>query len=1340
MSITGRNDEWLSFVDISGPFVSSTVLQKVFPQGLEGRDSAQAKALRIAYEEWQDNPAAPGKQHAWIMHVLTAVLKYPVEQIVEGQTLPAGLEANVPEMGEILRPNFALVGPAGTDTAGQAQLLIVVYPAEQRLDKPVIGKHWKAAPTTRMMALLHGANVPLGLVTNGERWMLVYASRGETTGYATWYAGLWLDEPVTLRAFHSLLGVRRFFGVAADSTLLSLLKESANDQQEVTDQLGYQVCEAVEVLVQSFDALDKESNRALLNGVKPTTLYDSALTVMMRLVFLFSAEERGLLHLGKPLYDDNYAVSTLQEQLQEMADKYGEEVLERRIDAWVRLLATFRAVHSGIQHQDMLMQSYGGSLFDPDRYPFFEGRPVGSSWRSTPAAPLSVNNRVVLHLLNSLQRLRTKVGAAGMAETRRVSFLALGVEQIGHVYEGLLDHTAFRANEVILGIRSTRSKEPKIPLATLESLLAQGEDKLIEYLKGETGRSVSALRRELNVGSFLDVHKLLIAGAQDENLLNRLRLFSGLIGKDSFDRPLVVLPGSVFVTAGTTRRSTGTHYTPPSLTEPIVRYTLEPLVYAGPSEGTPREQWKLKSPKEILDLKICDMAMGSGAFLVQTCRYLAERLVEAWENEEKQHPDQVLISPDGKFSEGSPSERLVPAEAAERIAIARRVVADRCLYGVDINPMAVEMAKLSLWLLTVDANRPFTFLDHAFKCGDSLLGITSLEQLENFSLRPGGGKQQVFATLNLRQHIDDAKKKREMLELMPSDTPEQISAKAALYAEAEEAVAKLNAAADILVTVELKGLKGRAYESEREASVDHMTAHWAKGLNELQMYAHQRLKGRLCFHWALAYPEIIDQGGFDAFIGNPPFVGGRRIRESLGDAYRDILYQAYPNSSGNADLSAFFFRRAFNTLNVEGCFGLIATNTIAQGDTRETGLQQILDSDGMIYRAYRDRMWPGTAAVAICNVFVRRTLSALMQPVLDDEIAQTINSYLADDNSGHQPFQLGSNQGMSFQGSVVVGEGFILSQDEAESIIDTDKRNSDVICPYINGEDVNLRPDVSPSRYAINFYDWDIDKARSYPQPFAIIEQKVRPVREKVRREAHRKYWWHYGDKRPALYRAVRSMNNVLVCVAISKYLNFVFVNNGYIYNQRLFVFAFEDSGHFSCLQSSLHECWARTYASTLESRLSYVSSSCFDTFPFPQDVSVVRSVGEKVHEYRRSMAEQRQEGLTKIYNRFHEPHESDADIAELRFLHVEMDQAVTAAYGWQDIDLGHGFHETKQGVRFTISEAARREVLDRLLALNHKRHAEEESAQASQAATTPGKRGRKKPARSSNPTRSLFD
>ena len=1004
-SVSRQHADWLSLVEVSGPFVSLPVLMRTFPQGLDARDPVQAKALREAYEEWQDNPAAPGKQHAWLLHVITALLGFPSNLVVEAQSLPAGLEARMPEMGETLRPDLALVGPASTDSAGQAQLLIAAYPTEQALDKPVTCRHWKATPATRMMELLHGAGVPLGLVTNGEQWMLVYAPRGEVTGYTSWYAALWLDEPITLRAFHSLLGVRRFFGVAADGTLQALLKESASDQQEVTDQLGYQVREAVEVLVQSFDALDKESNRTLLKGVSASAQYDAALTVMMRLVFLFSAEERGLLHLGKPLYDDNYAVSTLQEKLQDVADQHGEEVLERRSDAWARLLASFRAVHGGIRHQDLLMQAYGGSLFDPDRYAFLEGRAAGSQWRSTSADPLSVNNRVVLHLLNSLQRLRIKGGAGGATETRRVSFRALGVEQIGHVYEGLLDHTAVRATEPVLGLKGTCSREPEIALDKLESLLAQGQDKLIDFLKEETGRSAPAIRRTLDEGGLLDEHRLLVACNQDEGLQTRLRPFAGLIRSDSFEQPLVVLTGSVFVTAGSTRRSTGAHYTPPSLTEPIVQHTLEPLVYVGPAEGLPRDEWKLKSPKEILSLKVCDMAMGSGAFLVQVCRYLAERLTEAWENEEVRHSGEVLITPDGEFSKGDSRERLVPADANERIAVARRVVADRCLYGVDINPMAVEMAKLSLWLITVDAHRPFTFLDHALKCGDSLLGITSLEQLENFSMRPGGGKQQAFSTINLWRHIEEAKKKRELLEIMPSDTPEQIFCKTTLHADAEQAVSKLMAAADVLVAVEMKGLKGERYEIERDATCDRMMACWAQGLPALEQFARLRLETRRCLHWALTYPEVLERGGFDAFVGNPPFVYGTLASTTLGVDYMKLLQDLSQPWHGKADLVVGFFKKAAQLIKDGGGVSFLATASILRGESLDAGIRHLRSSGLNIYFARSPFKWPGSANLEVVVTSFRRDWKS--KCLLDGLEVDSISDELKPNEASEKdPFEL----------------------------------------------------------------------------------------------------------------------------------------------------------------------------------------------------------------------------------------------------------------------------------------------------------------------------------------------
>lgn len=1337
-----HHSDWLSLVEISGPFVSLPVLLRVFSQGLEPRDPTQAKALRAAYEDWQDNPAAPGQQRAWVLHVLTTVLGYPANQVVEGQALPAGLEAKMPEMGETLRPDFALTGPAGTDTSGKAQLLISSYPAEQKLDRPVIGKHWKATPATRMMELLHGAGVPLGLVTNGEQWMLVYAPRGEITGYASWFGALWLDEPITLRAFHSLLGVRRFFGVADDSTLLALLKESANDQQEVTDQLGFQVREAVEVLVQSFDALDKDSNRILLEGVSPTAQYEAALTIMMRLVFLFSAEERGLLHLGKPLYDNNYAVSTLQEQLQEVADLYGEEVLERRTDAWARLLSSFRAVHGGVKHQDLLMQAYGGSLFDPDRYPFLEGRAAGSLWRKTTAEPLGVNNRVVLHLLNSLQRLRIKSSGGGAAETRRISFRALGVEQIGHVYEGLLDHTGVLAIEPVLGIKGPRNREVEIPLSKLESLLAQGQDKLIEFLKETSSRSSSAIRKSLGDGSLLDEHKLLVACGYDRALLTRLSPFARLIREDSFERPLVVLTGSVYVTAGTDRRSSGTHYTPPTLTEPIVQNTLEPLVYQGPPDGWPRAQWKLKSPQEILDLKVCDMAMGSGAFLVQVCRYLAERLVEAWENEEKLHPGQVLITPDGKFSDGSPSERLVPAEAAERIAIARRVVADRCLYGVDINPMAVEMAKLSMWLITVDANRPFTFLDHAFKCGDSLLGVTSLEQLERFSLRPDGGKQHAFATLNLKSNIDQAMEKRRALESMPSDTPEQIEHKLALFFEAEQAVAKLSAAADILLAVELRGSSDKIYEAERESAAENTLVHWSAGAENLRKFAASEVKNRHPMHWAISLPEIVARGGFDAIIGNPPYLGGKRISFRLGEQLFQFLKGSVGHAIATTDLCVFFLLRSASLLRSKGCLGLVVSDIVRQGDSRVTGLEKLLSDQFSVFRAVSSTDWPGSAGVKVSHVHLFKAKWG-GKNILDNQEVKAISSYLRlESEVKGTPFPLLFNSAICFTGHYLMGQGFVLSNEDAEKLIASNSRNSEVIFDYIRGDDTNNCPTLLTGEKVINFGIRTLEECqRDYPECLDRIERLVKPERALIKPRNEREHWWRYARARPTLEKAISALDTVLVQPFTAKFVIPTFVPARSVFAHPLVVIADDSPARFAVLQSTIHLLWVWEYCSTSLNLLRYTASDVLETFPFPSPLesNILNSVGHRYISHRDSIRKARNISSNEIYNEFHDSKKMGSDIKELRALHVEMDCAIAAAYGWNDFDLDHAFIESKQGVRFTLADTARRQVLDRLLTLNHERHVEEEAEAKANATLASAKRGREKSVLH-NPTLGLFE
>jgi len=1286
MSVAREHNEWLSLVETSGPFLSLPVLQRVFPQGLEKRDPDQARLLRQAYEEWQefqDGGRRDAALHrAWAGFILRNMLEFPDEVLAEGQSLPQALKAEVREHGETLRPDLAVLDPGGGQ---RPRLLIQILPPEQNLDKPLAGRHWKASPSTRMMELLHAADCRLGLITNGEHWMLVNAPRGETTGFASWYAHLWLEEPLTLRAFLSLLSARRFFSVPENETLEALLAESATDQQEVTDQLGHQVREAVELLIESLDRADQDKQRGLLSDIPDERLYEAALAVMMRLVFLFCAEERELLPVDDPLYSENYAVSTMQEELRHAAGQHTEDVLERRFDAWRRLLAVFRAVHGGVRHDRLNLPAYGGHLFDPDRYPFLEGRPAGSDWRTSRADPLPVDNRTVLHLLEALQFLQVPVPGGGPAERRRLSFRALDIEQIGHVYEGLLDHTARRASGVVLSLKGSQSKnerkEPEIELGGLERLRERDEDRLIEFLRKQTGRSAAALRNDLARPPALEgreQHRWLAVCGNDPEVLGRVRAFAGLVRESSFGRPVVFLPGSVYVTSGTSRRTSSSYYTPRSLTEPVVQYTLEPAAYEGPAEGKPPEEWKLRPPRELLELKICDLACGSGAFLVQTCRYLSELLVEAWgrvEERRKAAGEAPPITPYGEPSQGAAGESLIPAEAGERLIYARRLVAGRCLYGVDKNPLAVEMAKLSLWLITLDKGRPFTFLDHAIKCGDSLLGVSGREQMETFHLLPrlANERQKRFEFWEniARAAVRTADEKRRRLEAFPVVSLEELGRKERLLAEAEEAAGLVRIVCDLLAGAAMDAVRktGRGLEAvvdEFEAARDGLfTAYLSQYADANTLSAQDAIRNlsplaaklldegkppdeppRRPFHWPLEFPEVFTgRGGFDAVVGNPPFMGGKKITGPLGKDYRDYLVQFLANGhKGHADICAYVFLRAAGLVHERAGFGLLATNTIAQGDTREVGFDQLTAAGCVIPRAVPSRKWPGGANLEVAQVWVRR--DGWKGPyVLEDRNVEGITAFLTTPGAvTGKPYRLAANKDKSFQGSIVLGMGFVLEPEEAEQLIEQDARNEDVLFPYLNGDDLNSQPDQWPTRWVINFRDWPLRRgapgsweragekqrkqwlragavpddysdpvAADYPDCLAIVEEKVKSERATKAADVAKAPWWQFWRVRPKLYATIAGMERVLVTARVSKHWGPAFIDMSHVVSsEATVVFATSNYSDYAVLQSTTHYSWAQKMASSLETRLRYTPSDCYETFAFPSTVEKLENFGSE--------------------------------------------------------------------------------------------------------------------------------
>ena len=1337
--------DWLNLLEVSGPFLAEPVLKQAFPDGLDLLERGVPQRLRATYDEWRNaveerDPDLSLFHEAWIDEVLTGALEFDETCIRKGSELPKTAKADFPEHGVHLQADIAIVDPSKPDTP---LLLISTYAPDAELDSVFEQDGLAATQADRMVTLLRRTERPIGLVTNGERWMLVHAPSGSVASYSSWYARLWGQERETLSAFVSLLGIRRLTGPAEDA-LPKLFERSLTHQGDVTDALGSQVALAIEVLMRALDRADQDRNRELLKGIPPETIYEAGLTLMMRLVFVLSAEERGLLLLGDPTYDAHYAISSLRAQIAEEDAK----VLEHRMSAWSRLLATFRAVYAGIGHPDLHMPAMGGSLFDPDRFEFLEGRERGTTWRTEPADPLPIDDRTVLLLLEAIQTFKG----------RTLSYRSLDVEQIGHVYEGLLERTVEHVHGVTLQLKGSAGVGTcLLSLREFEKARESGEDALIKLLEDKTERSRSAIGNDLTGGADQsDISGLLSSCRGDTALRDRILPFVRLIATDPWGFPLVHHEGAIVVVHGSDRRETGTHYTPKSLTEKIVEETLDPVVYRGPAEGVPRAEWQLKTPAEILNLKICDPAMGSGAFLVQVCRWLAERLLESWSSEEDKRRH---IDVEGHvLDDANDVSEPLPRDPEERATLARRMIAEKCLYGVDMNPLAVELAKLSLWLTTLAKGRPFGFLDHNLKSGDSLLGISNLEQLIELDINPKQRGQLRLFGRSIRKSVEEATELRSRLREIPVRDITDVEAMAQLDGQSRRILDLPKLVADAFVGGVLanKKVADRNARIETIAALsDDAAAENGDAAVSLERMASEDLavdapngRPRRPFHWPLEFPEVFgrDNIGFDAFVGNPPFIGGHRITGAMGTAYRNWLVAAIAdNQKGAADLVAFFFLRSGKLLRIGGGFGLLATNTIAEGDTRQVGLETMLNSNLVIHAAYPNEKWPGSAAVVTSRVHIHKG-KWQGEKRLSGKTVPHISAFLSDVIEW-SPKRLKANEGISFQGTKVTGMGFVLNAEEVKAMLDADPKNQDVLFPYLNGKDLNTDPSQKPSRWVVNFWDWPEERAQQYEAPWLWIEENVKPDRQRkkpngdfVLRSPMPQKWWQFGEKRPGLYHAIgrgrsfenhpdgwdsqkehlrsQNLDHVLCITSVSKTLAFSFVPSNMVYSHATFIFNTDDFALFGILQSSFHAVFAWKNASRMKNDLRYTPTDVFETFPRPARIvaesnTSLKKLGYQLHEKRKARMAQKCYGLTKLYNELHSRSNNNAEIKELRDLKCRLDEEVARTYGWQDIELGFDFHEVaylpeNDCVRFTISEKARLEILNRLADLNRERYQEE--------------------------------
>lgn len=1304
--------EWLDHVQREGLVFARPILDDL---GISPVQQTRIDSLEVTAHlaTTRDEPAVANP-----LAFLQSVLGWPVSRIAgapSGPSLPELATLALPELDTVLSADLALI-----DTRAEDSVLLLVRAEDAGTDPDARGvlDGWEASPQQRFERLLRESGVEVGILFSDLQLRLVYAPRGETAGWIGWplHDLTSVAGRSMLGGLKSALGTDRLFTAPQNMRLHAVLKASRDAQAIVSITLAEQVLGALHELLRGFLADDDARELVeMLADEDSEQLYEGLLTVLLRLVFVLFAEDRELLpsmteDSARILYDENYSARGLYDRLLE--DRaLNPDTMDERVGGWGRLLALFGMIHSG--HRSGFIRSRGGRLFDPDVFLFLQGRKI----KDDKARVLRISDNCILNVLEGLLSLKGD----------RLSYKALDVEQIGSVYETVMGFRVERATGPMLAIKAGKNNKTPVYVDLAVLLGTKSADRK-KYLKEECQRSALTGRQEEALKAAKTVEEL--AAALDP-----------IVDERASPHKRAAAAGTPILQPTDERRESGSHYTPRSLTQPIVAEALEPvLLHLG---DTP-------TPDQILDIKVCDPAMGSGAFLVETCRALAAHLTRAWERNPSQRP-------------------TLPQDEDEDLH-ARRLVAQRCLYGVDRNPMAVDLARLSLWLATLARDHEFTYLDHALKSGDSLVGLT---EAEIGTLTWDAKISKPLLIGHIKERVDTWRVGRQAIRTAPDDV--SLALQEVRLREAERSLSTIRNVGDALISTFFAAEKAPARKKALEAFQVVFTSR-SKECWDVAASAAQALRegphGIHPFHWQIEFPEVFgrDNPGFDLIVGNPPFAGKNTISKGNRAGYGQWLQWRHNKTHGNADLVAHFFRRAEGLLRKGGGFGLIASNTIAQGDTRESGLRQMIAHDTVLYRAVRRLKWPGEAAVVVSVVHGVKRPERVPPLRIDGRKVNRISAFLVNGKNDDSPMPLAANDEKVFQGVIVLGMGFTFddaaatkgtgtSLPEMEQLVARDPRNSQRIKPYLGGDEVNNNPTHSHNRYVIDFEDFPLrrdanlqswflnagtdackkrrqDWLRSgvvpedYPEPVAadwpdlleIVNRLVRPVRAKDNRESYRKNWWRFAERRRGLDHLLSTRTEVLVNLFTSQAIGFAVVSANQCFANSINVFALNPTISFPVMQSRVHEVWARFFGSSMEDRLRYGPTDCFANFPLlleDQFDEAVRNSGENYLNERTRILVARGQGMTWLYGCFHDPYENDPEIQRLRDLHAEMDRSVLRAYGWDELAQRANpvfltdeteTEFTYQGRLFWPSDF-RDEVLAKLLDLNRERHAAEANA-----------------------------
>lgn len=1131
------------------------------------------------------------------------------------------------------------------------------------LDRPPQTKLLRTSPHAMLQEYLnYSEEQNYGLVTNGKQIRLLRdATRITRLSYVEFNLekmmeeDLYSDFVIFYRLLHSSR-MKKQFDDTAENIIEKYHQESLEAGSTIRSKLGIAVRQAIVSFGQEF--INHPLNTSLREAIKENKVnidefYRHQLRIIYRLLFLFVIEERNLvfgeskspeLKRFSQIYFNYYSLL----KLRKLAKNHLPPEANRNYDLWLGLLNTFALFEKKEVGEKLGIMSLEGDLFSYDA--------ICSSSYDLHRCHLS--NSILLRIIKSLTYFEN--------ENRvliPVNYGGLDVEEFGSVYEGLLE-------------------------------------------------------LKLNISKFE--------------------------GSEEF---------SCSFETSSERSQSGSHYTPEELVQPLIKHSLEYLIEDRTQPYYQKKADKDKTIQSLLDLKVCDVACGSGHILLSAARRISLEVARIETDEEQPNP------------------------AATRKAM--KTVVRNCIYGVDKNPLAVELCKVALWLEAHNPGEPLSFLDHHIKCGDSIVGLARRQELQNgiayeaFKTLPGDDKviAKTYRDKNVKERksqqieldydkqISDEVKsvieKYNLFKNLPERTPQEVSYKQSQFRKYEISVEhqRLKQLADAQVAqFFIPKTDSTKQYLLTDADYRDLLSSANKGLGIIQdrrlAYATPFAKEKNFFHWFLEFPEVMQEGGFDCILGNPPYLGGKKIRANFGDDFLNCLHSFYEGAGGQSDLITYFVRRIFTLIKFEKYFAIISTNTISQGDTRTGSLEHLIHNNGTINFVLNSTRWPGYASLFVSLFSVYKGLSYKKGCFIGNLKVSFINQFFEDQPLISSPEKLHQNLSLLFKGNDFAGDGFIITEEEKDELISKNLKNNEVIFKLFNGRDLNDSCLQLTDRYIINFFDWDIEQAKKYEEPFSIVEQRCKPHREKFEPVNSwnifvREHWWLFGAYRVGLQNKLKSINNCFVTSVVTKYLNFTLFDTDVIFSNAIYVLALEEYYYYSILQSSMHNEWARKYSSSLETRLRYVTTDCFETFPFPQNLkeeteAELEKIGREYHEFRRQLMLDMQLGLTKTYNLFHNAEcrienvekakeirdfksaklqipieDSIQRIEKLRALHKQMDEAVLKAYGWTDINLAHNFYEVdylpeNDRVRYTISQEARKEILKRLLELNHKIHAEE--------------------------------